>query len=110
MLHLGPLRSEEAACYRARAFAATADKMTAVSGDNLKSKMEELSIADKERMSAKMMQRFAWHDRECVLALQLWGTYPETEGDRANEVLVTVRGDYEAAMQVYKSIEVSQVT
>ena len=69
------LKSKIESGYRAPAFAAKADKMTAVSGDNLKSKMEELSIADKERMSAKMMRRFARHDRECELAIQLWGMY-----------------------------------
>ena len=77
--------------------------------DDIDDKMAtvELSIAYKEKMSAQRRRRFARHTEECAFAL-LWRMYPDDRGDRANELLVTVRGDFEAAMQIYKSIEFSQ--
>ena len=61
-----------------------------------------------DKMSAQRRRRFARHTEECAFALKLWRRYPDDMGDRANELLVTVRGDFEAAMQIYKSIEFSQ--
>ena len=84
--------------------------MVAVGGDNLKSKMEGLSLAERKTLSAKMKSKFTRHDKDCALALQLWGRNPEDRdlADRANKLIVLVRGDYENAMQVYDSIEGSQ--
>ena len=45
--------------------------MAAMGGDNLESKMEGLSLADRKALSAKMKSKFTRHDKECALALQL---------------------------------------
>ena len=84
--------------------------MAAVSGDDPENKMEGLSLADKKTLSAKKKSRFTRHDKDCAHTIKLWEDDPEDRalGDRARKQLVTVREDYEAAMQVYESIEGSQ--
>ena len=50
--------------------------MTGVNADNIESKMEGITLADKKALSAKKKARFTRHDKDCAHTIKLWQDNP----------------------------------